>query len=144
MIKSRLDVEIRRHRASMKSWVLKRIADTPVFTELDTEASTWFHGLEVADRSRLVTDLARMNLKSANLFEIATGPLGALFTKFPGLFEKSKDLLEPIQLEHEPEEEMVMAVAVEAPGVFESTGMVWSKAVNHFDRDLEGPVWPLD
>jgi hypothetical protein len=142
MTRSRLDVEIRRHRASIKSWVLRRIADTPVFTELDTEASTWFHGLEVAERSRLITDLARVNVKGANLFEIAAGPLGAFFTKFPGLFEESKDLPDPIEIVREPEQEM--ALAVSTPSLFDSTEAAWYLGGLKFDSDLEGPVWPAD
>jgi hypothetical protein len=138
----RLDVEIRRHRAAMKSWVLKRIADTPVFSDQEKEASSWFHGLPVAERSRLVTDLARVNVKGANLFAIATGPLGALFTRYPQLFEERETGVDPIEGSEDSLEDL--AVPIGAMSELDSSDSAWFDDWENFELDIEGPIWPND
>jgi hypothetical protein len=126
----------------MKSWVLKRIADTPVFSDQEKEASSWFHGLHVDERSRLVTDLARVNVQGVDLSAIATGPLGALFTRYPHLFEESETGVDPIKGGEESLEDL--AVPVGAMSNLDSSDSAWFAGWENFEFDLEGPNWPND
>ncbi len=85
-----IHVEILRNRVALKTWVLKRIALTPVVSELELEASGWFHNMPLAKRSKLITDLARLKIEGVNLREIAAGPVGELFRRYPDLFKSAE------------------------------------------------------
>jgi hypothetical protein len=95
-----IEIEILRNRSMLKKWIVKRIALSRVVSDKEMEASSWFHNLPFDDRSRLITDVARLGIRGVDLREIAAGPLGDLVRRYPevlGQVEMIEDTIDEVE-----------------------------------------------
>jgi hypothetical protein len=138
-----MEVEILRNRAVLKSWVMKRIALTPLEAEEEETASFWFHEMSVAERSTLITDLARVGIAGVDLRAIAAGPLGDFVRRFPELLKAKEVIVEPIEPSEPIDEvrELVAAVVGSREDDSESVELTWSDGWQIAESRLGETQW---
>ena len=127
--------------------MIKRVALSPVETDEEREAESWFHNLSRERRSQLILDIARLTLPTTDLREISAGPLGELFRRYGDLFpviDTPEDDVEQVEAASDDN----VAATFEEPaesGEVAAVSAHWASSHDrNREREIEAALWSTE